>query len=105
MPSWPIEMPSLTVIVPNSSGKPPASRTPTFACSASLRRVMLHGVTSFHDDAIATWGLSQSPSPIPTARSIARDGAFCMPSVTSRERGLTSTGVSIVGSLVLMPAE
>ena len=100
MPSWPIEMPSLTVIVPNSRGKPPASRTPTLACSASLRSVMLHGVTSFHDEAIATCGLSQSASPIPTARNIARDGAFCMPSVTSRDRGLTSTGVSIGLSLL-----
>src|SRR6056297_1143459 len=93
IPSWPIEIPSLTVIVPNSIGKPPASRTPALACSASLRSVMLHGVTSFHDEAMPTWGLSQSSSPIPTARSIARDGAFCMPSVTSRDRGFTSTGV------------
>ena len=104
IPSWPIEMPSLTVIVPNSRGKPPASRTPTLACSASLRRVMLHGVTSFHDEAIATCGLPQSASPIPTARSIARDGAFCMPSVTSRDRGLMSTGVSIAFSLLLVPS-
>ena len=96
MPSWPIEMPSLTVIVPNSSATAPASRTPALACSASLRSVMLHGVTSFHDDAIATWGLAQSASVRPTARSIERDGAFCMPSVTSRDRGLMSTLVSIV---------
>ncbi len=101
MPSWPIEMPSLTVIVPNSRGKPPASRTPTLACSASLRSVMLHGVTSFHDEAMPICGLSQSSSVMPTARSIARDGAFCMPSVTSRERGLMSTGTSIGESFVL----
>ena len=93
MPSWPIEMPSDTVIVPNSMPKPPAALTPALACSASLRSVMLQGVTSFHDDAMATCGFSQSSSPIPIARSIERDGAFCIPSVTSRERGLMSTGV------------
>ena len=91
MPSWPIEIPSDTVIVPNSIGKPPAARTPCFACSASLRSVMLHGVSSFHDEAIATCGLTQSSSVMPTARSIARAGAFCIPSVTSRERGLRLT--------------
>ena len=31
IPSWPIEMPSDTVIVPNSSGKPPARCTPSLA--------------------------------------------------------------------------
>ena len=54
MPSWPIEMPSDTVIVPNSIPKPPAAITPALACSASLRSVMLHGVTSFQDEAMAT---------------------------------------------------
>ena len=65
-------MPSDTVIVPNSSGKPPASRTPSLARSASLRSVRLQGVTSFHDDATPIWGLTQSSSPIPTARNMAR---------------------------------
>ena len=68
---------------------------------------MLHGVISFHDDAMPTCGFSQSSSVSPTARSIERDAAFWMPSVTSRERGLISTLVSddvpLVGSL--MPAE
>ena len=54
IPSWPIEMPSETVIVPNSIGNPPASRTPRLTCSANLRSVMLHGVISFHDDATPT---------------------------------------------------
>ena len=93
MPSWPMLMPSLTVIVPNSIGNPPAARTPSLVCSASLRSVMLHGVTSFHAEAIATCGFTQSSSVMPTARSMARAGAFGMPSVTSRLRGLTSTGV------------
>ncbi|CAB4688113.1 unannotated protein [freshwater metagenome] len=76
MPSWPMLIPSLTVMVPNSIGKPPALRTPSLARSASLRKVMLHGVTSFHAFAIAIWGFCQSLSVMPTARSMARAGAF-----------------------------
>ncbi len=87
MPSWPIEMPSEIAIVTNSSGKPPASRTPSFARFARRSSGMLHGVTSFHDDATPTCALPQSSSVIPTARSMARAGARSMPSVTSRLRG------------------
>ena len=72
IPSWPIEMPSDTAMVMNSSGNPPASRTPSFDRLASRSSGMLQGVTSFHDDATPTCGLSQSSSVIPTARSIAR---------------------------------
>ena len=50
MPSWPIEMPSETEIVPNSSGKPPASRTPSLARLASRSSDRLQGVISFQDD-------------------------------------------------------
>ena len=53
MPSWPIEMPSLTAIVVNSSGKPPAARTPSLARLASRSSGMLQGVTSFQDEATA----------------------------------------------------
>ena len=62
-------------MVTNSSGKPPASRTPTLARLASRSSGMLHGVTSFHDDATPTCALPQSASVMPTARSIARAGA------------------------------
>src|SRR5438093_1134407 len=47
MPSWPIEMPSLTAIVTNSMGKPSAARTPSLVRFASRSSGMLHGVTSF----------------------------------------------------------
>ncbi len=83
IPSWPIEIPSETEIVPNSIGKPSAPRTPSFARLASRERERLHGVISFHDDATPTCGLPQSSSLMPTARSIARAPARCMPSVTS----------------------
>ena len=74
MPSWPIEMPSLTAMVVNSIGKPPAARTPSLARLASRSSGMLQGVTSFHDEHTPTWGLSQSSSVMPMARSMARAG-------------------------------
>jgi hypothetical protein len=51
---------------------------------------MLHGVISFHDDPTPIWGLAQSSSPMPTARSMPRAAVFSRPSVTSRLRGLMS---------------
>ena len=78
-----MEMPSETAMVTNSSGNPPASRTPSLARLASRSSGMLHGVTSFHDEATPIWGLSQSSSVMPTARSMARAGARSGPSVTS----------------------
>ena len=48
----------------------------------------LHGVISFHEDAMPICGLSQSSSPMPTARSMPRAAARSMPSVTSTLRGL-----------------
>ena len=90
MPSWPMEMPSDTAMVVNSIGKPPAARTPSLARLARRSSGMLQGVTSFHDDATATWGLSQSSSVMPMARSMARAGARSGPSVTSWLRGFMS---------------
>ena len=57
MPSWPMEMPSETEIVPNSSGKPPAARTPSLARLASRSSERLQGVISFQDDATPICGL------------------------------------------------
>ena len=97
IPSWPMEMPSETAMVVNSSGKPPAARTPSLARLASRSSGRLHGVTSFHDEHTPTCDLPQSSSPMPTARSIARAGARPTPSVTSWLRGFIpggSTGVS-----------
>jgi hypothetical protein len=91
MPSWPIEMPSDTEMVPNSSGKPPAACTPSLTALASRSSERLHGVISFQLDATPTWGFSQSSSPMPTARSMPRAAVFSRPSVTSRLRGLMST--------------
>ncbi len=101
MPSCPIEIPSDTVIVPNSSGTPPARRTPSLAAAVSRLSDMLHGVISFHDEAMPICGLSQSSSVRPTARSIERAAAFWIPSVTSRDRGLMSTGVVLLQAMLV----
>ena len=90
MPSWPIEIPSETEMVPNSSGYPPAACTPFFTALASRSSERLQGVISFQLEATPIWGLAKSSSCMPTARSIPRAAAFSSPSVTSRERGLMS---------------
>ena len=76
MPSCPMEMPSDTAMVTNSSGNPPAARTPSLARLASRSSGRLQGVTSFQDLATPTWGLPKSSSVIPTARSMARAGGL-----------------------------
>ena len=96
MPSWPIEMPSDTEIVPNSSGYPPAACTPSFADFANRSSERLQGVISFHELATPICGLAQSSSPIPTARSIPRDAVASRPSVTARLRGLISRSCVVV---------
>src|SRR3954451_22831492 len=97
MPSWPMEMPKEPETVPTSRGYPPASCPPSWARLASRSSERLQGVISFQDDATPICGFSQSSSPMPTARSIARAGALVIPSVTSRLRGLTSTVSLLVG--------
>src|SRR5690554_5706188 len=62
---------------------PPAARTASAAASASLRRPELHGVMVEWPSATPMIGLEKSPSPKPTARSIARFGARSSPVVTT----------------------
>ncbi len=47
MPACPMAMPSVTVMVVNSRGVPPASATPRFAACAWRPNAMLHGAASF----------------------------------------------------------
>src|SRR5699024_9882636 len=56
----------------------------------SRSKERLQGVISFQLEATAIWGLDQSSSPIPTARSMPRAAVAPSPSVTSRLRGLMS---------------
>ena len=85
-----MEIASLTAIVVNSIGNPPASDTPSLHLFASASNGKLHGVTSFHDEATPICAFEKSSSPIPTARNIARAGALLAPSVTSRDLGFIS---------------
>ena len=80
-------MPSDTEMVPNIIGKPPAFVTPIFEAFARRSSERLHGVISFHEEAIPICGLTQSSSVIPTARNMPRAGARSMPSVTICDRG------------------
>ena len=59
-------MPSVTVIVVNSRGVPPASATPFFTDWACRFSAMLHGAASFQQVATPTkgWSISSSVSPI-----------------------------------------
>ena len=56
MPSCPIAMPSVTVIVVNSRGVPPAAATPFFAACAWRDNAMLQGAASFQVVATPTIG-------------------------------------------------
>ena len=67
MPSWPIAMPSVTVMVANSLGVPPASETPRLAAWAWRDREMLQGAASFQQVATPTRGWCTSASVRPIA--------------------------------------
>src|SRR6266481_2392806 len=84
IPSVPIEIPSLTVMVPNTWGIVPAFRKAVMARSVRRFRPMLQGVIVLYPLATPTIGLLKSSSPKPTARSIARFGVRSAPSVIFR---------------------
>ena len=79
MPSLPIAMPSVTAIVLNSIGVPPAACTPRRTSCARSRRVRLHGDTSDQVWITPTKGLAMAASSSPVARSMARAGARAGP--------------------------
>ena len=56
MPSWPMAMPSVTVMVQNSRGVPPAALTPFLVDWAWRIRAMLQGAASFQQLATPTKG-------------------------------------------------
>ncbi len=85
IPSVPIDTPSLTEIVLNSIGVPPAARIPSLTCSASRRWLRLHGMVSIQVVATPTSGLARSASLNPTALSIDRAPARSGPSVKACE--------------------
>jgi hypothetical protein len=56
MPAWPMAMPSVTVMVQNSRGVPPADATPFFTDCAWRMSEMLQGAASFQQVATPTRG-------------------------------------------------
>ena len=86
IPSVPIEMPSLTVMVPNTWGMAPAARAALSARRARTSSPALQGVMVLQPLAIPTIGFSKSPSWNPTARSMARLGARWTPDVMAALR-------------------
>ncbi len=56
MPSWPMAMPSVTVMVQNSRGVPPPAATPFLTAWAWRISAMLQGAASFQQEATPTSG-------------------------------------------------
>ena len=86
MPSVPIETPSETETVLNSTGVPPDSRMPAFTCFTSSRWFQLQGIVSIHVVATPTSGRARSSSVNPMPLSIARAAARSAPSVSAALR-------------------
>jgi hypothetical protein len=80
-----MEIPSLMVMVLNTTPFAPASSAAFAAMSASPPMCILHGVIMLHVEAMPICGRLKSSSLKPTARSIARLGACSLPSTTMRE--------------------
>src|SRR3954470_8727989 len=91
MPGEPIEMPSDTVMVLNSTPLPPAPSAPRTASPASSLMCTLQGVRFAQVEATPICGLPKSASWKPTARNIARDGVCFAPSTTTRKAFRSST--------------
>src|SRR5437899_11322076 len=79
MPSVPMPMPSVTVGKPNTCGIAPAALTAALAQSTSGWMPALQGFMVEWPLATPTIAFSKSPSPKPTARSIARFGERAAP--------------------------
>src|SRR5713101_3104440 len=96
MPSVPMAIPSVTVMLLNSMGVPPAARIPSLTFSASARWFALQGVISIQQWATPTSGRARSASLKPTALKYDRAAARSAPSTSRRlwARGSVFTGVS-----------
>ena len=88
MPMWPCAIPSQTAMVSNSSGVPPASRTPCFTSSPRARRCMCPGTTSVQEFTMATSGFPISAWGTPMQCSSARWAVRSSDSCRSRLRNV-----------------
>ena len=90
MPGWFIARPSQAPMTPNSSGVPPAMRTPALTASTMSRRWVWPGTISFQELAMPTSGAPISSSVRPTAFIRERCGAFSIPFFIRSLRMVTS---------------
>ena len=67
MPTWPIAMPSQTVIAGNMIGVPPAIATPRLTASVILSRFMCPGTISLYELTMPIKGRESSSSVSPSA--------------------------------------
>src|SRR6266581_474182 len=104
IPSVPIETPSETAIVLNSTGVPPASTMPRRTCRASSRWFQLHGIVSIQLVAMPTSGRASAASSKPIPFSIARAGARSTPSVSAALCRFAGSVGPEYGSLMLLRA-
>ena len=98
MPSVPIETPSDTAIVLNSTGVPPVSTIPRRTWRASSRWFQLHGIVSIHVVAMPTSGRASASSSKPMPFNIARAGARSTPSVSAALRRFAGSVARAYGS-------
>ncbi len=91
MPSVPMATPSLTAMVLNSMGVPPAALTPSFTNSARRRWLRLQGIVSIQVVATPTMGLARSSSMKPMPLSMALAAARSGPSVRVAELRLAAS--------------
>src|SRR6266852_287950 len=96
IPSVPIAIPSVTEIVLNSMGVPPAARMPSFTFSASFWWFQLHGVISLQQWPTPTSGFLRSSSVKPTALKKDRAAARSGPSTTILLLRRGSLGMAIL---------
>ena len=75
MPGVPCDWLSLTAIVLNGSGTPPAAATPSQTCRDSSSWLRLHGIVPVHVEQTPTIGPSRRVGSMPSARKCARAGA------------------------------
>src|ERR1041384_6535425 len=97
-------MPSVTVMVVNSRGVPPAAATPRFADCAWRESEMLQGAASFQVVATPTIGCVSCSSVTPIAYKNARCGARSGPEGVWREGSfdLSQVGLRASSGMVVL---
>ena len=99
MPSWPMAMPSVTVMVQNSRGVAPAALTPSLTAWAWRIRAVLQGAASFQQEATPTngWAISRVPEPHGVVVGAVRRARRPLGHVPAGQLGLVPGSVGFLG--------